>query len=148
MKRIALIIAIVSLMGCASTGRQEIVDGMTLPQQMDAYIDDYVDQVLDLCVEMHGKAGTGESPVDCAFQGDLSSMHLSFPSIPYHNDHYTAIVRMEHHWCAAAQAKTGHSVRWVRHFRREQKLLSRPCHKGEELRQLLNNVEELEAHQR
>jgi hypothetical protein len=132
-----LVCTIVACMGCASTGREEIVNGMNLEQQMEAYIDDYVDQVLDLCIEMHGMAGSGESPVDCGFSVDLSAMHLSFPSIAYHNDHYGNIAEMEHHWCAAAQAKVGHSVRWVRHFRREQKLMSRPCYKGEELRRLL-----------
>jgi hypothetical protein len=138
MKRLALVIAIALLVGCAhDRGRQEIVNGMNLEQQMEAYIDDYVEQVLDLCVEMHGMAGSGESPVDCAFSADLSAMHLSFPSIAYHNEHYQQIAEMEYHWCAAAQAKSGNSVRWVRHFRREQKLLSRPCYKGENLKQLL-----------
>jgi len=148
MKRFALVIAIASLVGCASTGRQEIVNGMNLEQQMEAYIDDYVDQVLDLCIELHGKAGSGESPVDCAYKGDLTSMHLSFPSIPYHNEHFDQIAEMEHHWCASAQAKTGNTVRWVRHFRREGRIVSRPCHKGKELRHLLKYGEEREAHQK
>lgn len=137
MKRIALVIAIASLVGCASTGRQEIVDGRDLQQQMEAYIDDYLDQVLNQCVELHGKAGSGESPVDCAFQMHPTAMHLSFPSIPYYDAHYVSIVRLEHNWCAAAQAKTGKPAAWIRHFRREGRIVSRPCFKGDELRHLL-----------
>jgi len=134
---LTLICTVVACMGCASIGREEIVNGMDLEQQMEAYIDGYVDQVLDLCIEMHGMAGSGESPVDCAFSVDLSAMHLSLPSIAYHNEHYQQIAELEHHWCAAAQAKTGGNVSWVRHFRREQKLMSRPCYKGEALKKLL-----------
>ncbi len=148
MRRLALIIAIASLMGCASTGHQETVNGMSLEQQMEAYIENYVEQVLDQCVQLHGMAGSGESPVDCAFQGDLSAMHLSLPSIAYHNEHFEQIMLLEHHWCASAQTKTGKSARWVLHFRREKRLVSRPCYRGEELRRLLRYGEEREARQK
>jgi len=136
MKRIALVIAIASLVGCAHGGRSERVDGQDLQQQLQAYIDDYVDQVLDQCIELHGMAQSGESPVDCAFQGDLSAMHLSLPSIEYHDAHLDDIAQMEQNWCAAAQSKLGHPVRWVRHFRKEKAKLSRPCYKDDMLRRL------------
>ena len=113
-----------------------------------AYIDDYLDQVLNQCIELHGMAGSGESPVDCAFQSDLSAMHLSLPSIAYHNDHYQQIMTLEHHWCASAQSKTGSAARWVRHFRREKRIVSRPCYTGAELRRLLRYGEEREARQK
>ncbi|KKL53377.1 hypothetical protein LCGC14_2276070 [marine sediment metagenome] len=137
----------VSCTGCVSTGRPEVVGGMNLEQQMEAYIDDYLDQVLDKCIQLHGMAGSGESPVDCAFQGDLSAMHLSLPSIAYHNDHFEQIMLLEHHWCASAQTKTGKPARWVRHFRREKRIVSRPCYTGAELRRLLRYGEEREARQ-
>ncbi len=137
----------VSCVGCANTGRPEVVGGMNLEQQMEAYIDDYLDQVLNQCIELHGMAGSGESPVDCAFQSDLSAMHLSLPSIAYHNDHYQQIMTLEHHWCASAQSKTGSAARWVRHFRREKRIVSRPCYTGAELRRLLRYGEEREARQ-
>ncbi len=142
------VIIIVACMGCASVGRPEVVDGMDLEQQMEAYIDDYVDQVLNQCIRLHGMAGSGESPVDCAYKGDLSSMHLSLPSIAYHDKHLGRITLLEHHWCASAQTKTGNTVRWVRYFRREKRLASRPCYKGEELRRLLRYGEEEEARRR
>lgn len=149
MQRIALLILIASFIGCAHGSRPEEVDGMDLEQQMEVYIDSYVNDVLDLCIEMHGKAQAGQSTVDCAFSGDLKAMHLSFPSIVWHNEHYYPhIARLEHHWCAAAQAKTGEQAHWVRHFRREKRIAPRPCHKGEQLRRLLQHAEEREARTR
>ena len=145
MKRSAFIILVIAtLVGCA-TSREEIVADRTLEQQLEAYIDEYLEQSLDLCIEMHGQAMAGESPVDCAFRGDLSSMHLSLPSVGYHNNHLADINRLEYHWCAAAMSKTGQRVIWSRHFRKENSVMSRPCYKGPELRRLIENVQEREA---
>jgi hypothetical protein len=130
MKCSALIITIVSisLMGCASLGgRPEEVNGLDLNQQLENMIDDYVKQVLDQCIEIHGKYNAGETSVNCAYWGDLSAMHLSLPDVAYHNRHYQSISQLRHNWCAAAQSKTGKPARWVRHFREENQKIDHSC---------------------
>lgn len=113
-------------LGCATT-RPEMVDGMGLGEQLNAYIDDYYNQVAGLCIELHGKAQAGQSPVDCAIRD--TQMHLSFPSRSYHDDPRFAedIGRLHQHWCAAAGSKFGRQGIWVRHFRREKVVQSIPC---------------------
>ena len=126
-KRIAPVLLLVLLsVGCATT-RPEMVDGKTLEQQLEAYIDDYYNQVVDLCIEMHGKAQMGQSPVDCAVRH--TSMHLSFPDKPYHDDprRFDDIGQLYQHWCAAAGSKFGQRGVWVRHFRRERVTQHIPC---------------------
>lgn len=130
MKRIVLVLSLMVSLGCIST-RPELVDGQTLDQQLEAYIDDYVDQVLNLCVELHGKAQSGRSPVDCSFVGDLSAMHLSFPNIVYHNTHLVEVTQFREHWCAASQSKTGQKSVWVMHFRANQIVRHETCSLGQ-----------------
>lgn len=136
MNRIALILLVALTVGCATT-RPEEVDGMGLEQQLNAYIDEYYDEVVDLCIEMHGKASLGQTGIDCAVRGN--AMHVSFPSILVHNQDaiYESTRQLEANWCSAAQSKTGKVAHWVRHFRRDGKTMSRPCFKGEQLRRLM-----------
>jgi len=114
-----------------------MVDGHTLDQQLNAYINEYYDDVVSQCIEIHGKANLGKSGIDCAVGGN--NMHLSFPSIEVHNREaiLQGTLRMEANWCSAAQSKTGKAAHWTLHFRKEKKVHSKPCFKGEELRRLL-----------
>ena len=144
MKRLALVITMISLVGCAHGGRPEAASSMS-----PAQLDNCLHRVLDRCGRLHEMARSGESPVDCAYNGDLSAMHLSFPSVAYHNEHYEMVMLSEHHWCVAAQAKVGHSVSWVRHFRRENHVVARPCHPSTELHDFRRQYEaEKEARQK
>jgi len=137
MRFIPMVLLLASL-GCATSGRLEHVGGKTLDAQLDAYIDEYVEQVLDQCIELHGMYNARTSPVDCAFVGDLSAMHVSFPSIAYHEAHVEDIARMEQNWCSAAGSKTGKTARWVRHFRRDKGVISRPCFAEDVLQKMYN----------
>ena len=136
MNRIVVILLLALSVGCATT-RSETVNGRSLDQQLDYYIDEFYDQVVDQCFEIHGKAVSGQSGIDCSVRGN--AMHLSFPSIPIHNLDavYEGTRSMEANWCSAAQSKTGKVAHWVLHFRKERRAMSKPCFKGEQLRQLL-----------
>jgi hypothetical protein len=138
MRCIPMVFLLALLTGCSTTGRPEYVGGETLDAQLDAYIDEYVDQVLDQCIELHGMYNARTSPVDCAFIGDLSAMHVSLPSIEYHEAHVEDIARMEQNWCSAAGSKTGKTARWVRHFRRDKGVISRPCFAQDVLQKMPN----------
>jgi hypothetical protein len=141
-RKFALAIAIATLFGCATGGRQALeVNGRNLQEQLEDYIDDYSNQVLNQCIEIHGKALASESKVDCSYQGDLSAMHLSFLSVAHHNAVRLDVQRLEYHWCASAQSKTGKTAHWVRHFRQENAIQSRPCYKGDRLVALGKHVE-------
>ncbi len=136
MNRIAVILLLALSVGCA-TSRPEVVDGQSLDQQLNAYIDEFYDEVVDQCFEIHGKRSLGRSNIDCAVRG--SEMHLSFPTIEYHNSEkiYMNTRRLEANWCSAAQSKTGKTATWVRHFRKEKRVMSRPCFQGDRLRRLM-----------
>ena len=137
MNRVSLVcLLFLFTIGCATT-RDEVVNGQNLDQQLNAYIDDYYNQVVDQCFAIHGKASLGLSSIDCGVRG--SEMHLSFPTIEYHNADkiYLSSRRMEANWCSAAQSKTGKRARWARHFRKENRMMSRPCFQGAALRRLL-----------
>ena len=139
MKSIASVLLLVALsFGCATTSvtRPEIVNGMDLEEQLQAYIDQYYDDTVGVCVRIHGNAQAGRSKVDCAVAGN--AMFLNFPSEGFHNrdDVYDKVQEIEYNWCAAAQSKTGRPARWVRFFRREQSRLDRLCYQGDRLRAL------------
>lgn len=121
---VPVILMLLLLVGCATT-RPETVNGQDLEQQLNTYIDDYYDQVVGLCIELHGKANAGQSPVTCGVRG--RAMHVSFPSKAYHDDHVKEIGQLYNHWCAAYGSKTGTPAMWVRHFRREKMVQSMAC---------------------
>jgi hypothetical protein len=125
--------------GCA-TSRPEVVNGLTLPEQLNAYIDDYYDQTVDVCIEIHGNAQLGKSKVDCSIAGN--AMLVSFPSVEFHNrdDIYRKAQELEYNWCASAQSKTGERATWVRYFRAERRKMQRPCYQGDELRALQSSL--------
>lgn len=136
MNRIAVILLLALSVGCTTNSREELVDGKTLPQQLDAYILQYYEDTINVCTEIHGKAMMNKSKVDCAVSGN--AMHLSFPSVEFHNQPkiFAKIQQLEYNWCAAAQSKTGKVATWARHFRNEKMQAVRPCFKGDKLRAL------------
>jgi hypothetical protein len=115
---IPILLTLFLALGCASR-QPDLLDDASLEEQLQAYIDDYYDQVVGTCVELHGKAQAGESVVDCGTRG--REMHVSFPSKEYHDDerYFTSIGNLYQNWCAAAGAKLGQQGVWVRRFRRE-----------------------------
>jgi len=124
-KRLASVLCLLLLaLGCAST-RPEQVNGMDLNQQLNAYIDEYYDQVVDMCVDLQGKANSRQSLVGCAIRDN--TMHVSFPTRAFHQQHVEEVARMYNHWCAAYGSKTGKTGAWVRHFRQEKQVESRFC---------------------
>jgi len=124
---VPVILMLLMLVGCATTSRPEMVDGKTLEQQLDAYIDDYYNQVAGLCTELHGKAVARQSKVDCAISG--TQMHVSFPSKAYHDNprRLDDIAQLYQHWCAASGSKFGKPGTWVRYFRKEKVTQSMTC---------------------
>lgn len=125
MHRSVLICLMLTLtIGCAST-RPEQVNGMDLNQQLTAYINDYYDQVVGLCIEMQGKANARQSQVACAIRG--RTMHVSFPNKTYHQEHIEDVAQLYNHWCAAYGSKTGVPGAWVAHFRQENVRDGRVC---------------------
>jgi len=142
MNRIIVILLLALSVGCATSGREELVNGQTLPQQLDAYILQYYEDTVSVCTEIHGKAVMNKSKVDCAVSGN--TMHLSFPSVEFHNqpEIFTKIMQLEYNWCAAAQSKTGKTATWARHFRNEKMQAVRPCYKGDKLRALAFELRE------
>lgn len=117
MYRIILFFALVLVVGCMTPQRQEVVDEMDLEAQLDAYIDDYYNQVADLCIELHAKRVARDSVVDCTIRDH--DLGISFPSKVYHDKHYEEIGDMYKHWCSAYGSKFGEPGFWVRYFRKE-----------------------------
>ncbi len=143
MKHVTLILLVALTTGCATTSttsRPEVVNGMPLKEQLQAYIDEYYDQTVDVCIAIHGSAQMGKSRVDCAVAGN--TMFLNFPNIPFHNrdDIYRKAQELEYNWCASAQSKTGKTAKWVRFFRAEQERLERACYQGDKLRTLQSSL--------
>jgi hypothetical protein len=126
MRRFAFILLMLTFtFGCATKQRPEQVNGMNLDQQLNTYIDDYYAQVVGLCIEIQGKANARKSVVGCAVRE--RTMHVSFPSKAYHQEHLEDIAQLYNHWCAAYGSKTGTPGAWMIHFRQEEIRVGRTC---------------------
>lgn len=115
--------------GCAGLRHQSTeVNGQDLHQQLDAAIDEYLEQVLDQCIEIHGLAQAGKTGVDCSYTGDLRAMHLSLPSRNHFQLYQADVTQLSANWCAASQSKTGKQGYFVIHLREEQKAYRHTCY--------------------
>jgi len=126
-----LIVALLAL-GCATT-RPEEVAGMDLTEQLEAYIDEYLQEVQGLCLVIQEKAKTGQSPMDCAYSENLHRLYLSFPNGDYVSANRDDILRLTSHWCAAAQAKIREPSAWVGYLRQEKASQVIACPYGDEV---------------
>jgi hypothetical protein len=129
--RISLIVMASAVMGCVTAPKPPSPEVM-----LDFIANDYLTQVLSTCIELHGKALAGESPINCAYKGDLSAMWLSLPNFAYREEFRGDLLRLEQNWCGASQAKTGKPSYWVQWFRKEGRVDTSLCKRGEELRNL------------
>ena len=131
MKRIILLISLLTLVGCAHN---------TAPRQspeewLNEHSDEQIEAVTSSCAVTHQNFITGTSPVDCQTRG-IKSMLMSFPKRSLYIEHELGIAEFLSLWCTSIGNRTGNLPAIQLEIREERKIFGVPCEK------LLNSMKE------
>ena len=106
-KHLSVILTLLLTVGCASRGtRTELVDGMDLEEQLELYVDDYLEQVLLMCKDAHDQYQQSQGVVDCGWAIKLEAMYVSVPNASFQDRWIENLAEWKQHWCASASSKT------------------------------------------
>jgi hypothetical protein len=132
MKRIILLLSIVTLAGCANTTPRQSPE-----EWLNQRSDERIEAVVSSCYQTHLNYVDGKSPVDCK-SNNLRHLTMSFPDRALYVENEVGIGEFFSMWCVAVANRTGNMPAIQLEIREEGKLFGVPC------RRLLTRMQENE----